>query len=258
MLALFSCDPEQIPRIRAALGWRRPVMITANWDRLISAVPHAECSILLVPQLRPFLLRCGLSKLRRDSHPHCPVVLVTIWDPNNARNLKDLHVEEVIWYREIEHSLRSAVERLCAANRSYITSLHQSLQKAQTLPESLRDALAHACLPERAIRSVNQLAIAVGFSRSTLWQQWKKVLGSSSPLRLEDFLHWILLLRAIERKTPDRSWGTISNDIGVHAHTLGRYAKQLTGRTLPELSAAGADLNDLFRERVLTVLFHDG
>jgi hypothetical protein len=252
-LRSFHVIRSRYPGSRAGLGCDWPVRITADWDRLVGAVPRAKCSLLLVPQLRSLNLQCGLSNLKA-SHPHHPVVLVTLWDLDNARYLKNLYVDEVIWYHEIEQSLRNTIERVCARNPNYVRSLYHLLQKAETLPERLRDALAHVCLPERPTHSVNQLAIAVGSNRATLWNQWRRVLGFSSPLRLEDFLHWILLLRAIEQKTPDRPWSAISRDIGVHAHTLGRYAKQLTGRTLPELSAAEAQSFHIFRERVLTLL----
>lgn len=257
MLALFSCDPKQIPRLRAALDWDGPVMVTTDWDRLARVIPLAQCSVVLVPQLHSYEGLRKLSELRARN-PHHPIVLVTHWDQENARRLKDISVDEVIWCREVEQSLRKTIEQVCAHSPNHARRLSLTFQEAENLPRALRDALAYACRSERPVRSIKQIAIGVGSNRATLWHQWRRVIGFSSSLRLEDVLHWILLLRAMERKTPDRPWSAVARDMGVHAHTLGRYARQLTGSPLPQLSTNQQSLVEFFHQRVLVFLLDAG
>ncbi|HET7461572.1 MAG TPA: hypothetical protein VFJ82_09995 [Longimicrobium sp.] len=131
-------------------------------------------------------------------------------------------------------------------------SLPASFRRAPHLPPRLREALALACDGGRAIRTVEKLAAAAGCDRRTLWLYWKQSVGRHSELRLQDFLHWVLLLRAAHGKTEDRSWSEMAEELGIHPHTLGRLARQLTGRTLRELSSrAHITLPQAFETRVL-------
>jgi hypothetical protein len=111
------------------------------------------------------------------------------------------------------------------------------LRAADHLPRKLREALALACEGEPPIRTVERLAVRVGCDRRTLWNQWKQSLGRDTELRLQDFLHWLLLLRAAGFKTAELSWADVADAVGVHPHTLGRLARQLTGRNLRDLGA---------------------
>lgn len=147
--------------------------------------------------------------------------------------------------------------RSASGEADYLLWLSLRFREAEHLPAALREALSSACRSERPVRSVNQLAAAMASNRRTLWHQWRRAVGSSE-LRLQDFLHWILLLHALGRKSSERSWGDVAQQIGVHAHTLSRYARQLTGRTLSELDAGGeAAVTTLFRERVLQLLLRE-
>jgi transcriptional regulator GlxA family with amidase domain len=139
-------------------------------------------------------------------------------------------------------------------------SLPATFRHAPHLPPRLREALALACDDRRAIRTVEKLAAAAGCDRRTLWTHWKQSVGRHSGLRLQDFLHWVLLLRAAHRKTASRPWAEVAEEIGIHPHTLGRLARQLTGSSLRELSSrAHLTLAQAFETRVLPkVLDPDG
>lgn len=226
-----------------------------DWDHLEHAIPAAKCSVVHVDQLDSNSALPKLSALK-VRHPRHPVVLVTRWEFENARPLKDVSVEEVIWFWEIEQGLRPAVERICVREPNYVRRLAAPLQEAEHLPATLREALAYACRGERPVHSINKLAAAVGRNRRSLWYQWTRAVGFSSSLRLQDFLHWILLLRALERKTPERTWAAVAEELGLCAHTLWRHAKDLTGYTLPELAGAEEEIRRLFRERVLDFLLN--
>ncbi|HEX8904540.1 MAG TPA: hypothetical protein VF771_06845 [Longimicrobiaceae bacterium] len=116
-------------------------------------------------------------------------------------------------------------------------ALAPSIRRAAHLPVRLREALALACDDARNIRTVEKLATAAGCDRRTLWTHWKNNVGEG--LRLQDFLHWLLLLRATRRKTAARAWADVADEVGIHPHTLGRLARQLTGSSLRDLAARG-------------------
>jgi hypothetical protein len=254
MLALFSADPKQVPRLRSAIPPQQQVVAATDWDHLARIVPAARCSVIHVDRLdHP---ACGLPDLceLKARHPRLPVVLVTRWDLENARRLKDVSVEEVIWFVEIEQGLRGAVERACAREPSYVYCLALPFERAEHLPPVLREALAHACSSERPIHSVNELAASAKRNRRSLWHQWNRSVGASTSLRLQDFLHWLLLLRALAMKTPERSWAAVAETLGLSPQTLWRYSRDLAGRTLPALAASEDEVVWLFRDRVLAFL----
>jgi transposase-like protein len=253
MLALYTADPQHLPKLRAALPPEQEVLLAEDWGQMERASSDAQCSIIHIDRLHTSPTLPQLSAFK-DRHPGHPVTLVTRWDPENARCLKDLFVEEVVWFREVEQSLKPAVQRACAAQPNYVRCLAVPFERAERLPSALRAALAHACRSERPVCSVNELATAVGVNRRTLWRQWRKAVASSSALRLQDFLHWLLLLRVTGRKTPDRTWADVAEEVGVHPHTLWRLSKQLAGRTLPEIAADQTVVTQLFREQVLEFL----
>jgi AraC-like DNA-binding protein len=132
-------------------------------------------------------------------------------------------------------------------------ALPSALRRAQHLPARLREALALACDDGRNIRTVEKLAAAAGCDRRTLWTHWKNSVGNG--LRLQDFLHWLLLLRAAHRKSPARAWADVADEIGIHPHTLGRLARQLTGSSLRDLAARGhAPLQQRFHAEVVPLV----
>jgi hypothetical protein len=74
-------------------------------------------------------------------------------------------------------------------------------------------------------------------------------------MRLQDFLHWLLLLRAAGAKTPDRSWAEVAEDLGVHPQTLSRLSRHLAGAPLSEVAAGGqAAIAERFKATVLDPL----
>jgi CheY-like chemotaxis protein len=112
------------------------------------------------------------------------------------------------------------------------------IRSAETFPPLLRLALVHALLRPTPVSSIKELAAEIGCERRTLPRSWEIHFNAKSD-RLIDFLDWIMLLYAIGRKTPKRSWTVVSRDIGVTEETLSRSARQLLGRTLTELSIEG-------------------
>lgn len=239
MVSVFANETHLLPRVRAALGGVAEVTVVSGWKELAEQVRTTECSVVLLEWLDG---GTGVTQLwaLKERYPEHRVVLVTHWELENARRLAGLPVEEVVWVREIGDTLPGAVERVCSGNPNVVVCLGVAFQEAGHLPGALRMALAHACRSGQTIHSIADLATAVGCDRRTLWHQWRQVVGPSSGLRLQDFLHWLTLHRALGLKRPDRTWERVAEMVGVHPHTLGRWARRFTGRSLSELAAGSA------------------
>jgi AraC-like DNA-binding protein len=257
MLAIYATEQTQADFLRDALPSDQPAIVFNDWEEFEQAAHAASCSVVYIPWLRsdPAFARLSAFKIR---HPNHPVALATRYDPDNARSLLNVFVDEVLWHNEIMQDLSSVVAQICSHDFNYVRCLAVPFAEADHIPSALRTALAHACKNEPPIPTVNALAQRTGCDRRTLWNQWKEAVGSSSALRLQDFLQWIVLMRAVGRKTRTRSWAQVAAEVNVHPQTLGRYAKHLAGHNLSELHRDGpAILAHLFRQRVLGFLLDE-
>ena len=257
MLAVYCKEPMYCGKVRRALEPREPVRLADDWETFEDTAVCSSCSVAVIPWLAgdPALTHLVLF---RTLHPLHPVVLVTRGDIENARDLKALVVDEVVWTQEIDRELADAVGRTCVLNQA--RRMATAVRACPVLPTKLREALATACESERPIRTVHKLAAAVGCDRRTLWTQWKQVTErAGADLRLQDFLHWLVLLRATGRKSASRSWSAVAQEVGVHPDTLGRLAQQLTGCPLRDLSAGGqGTVASRFEKNVLSCLAEGG
>lgn len=249
MLALYVSDSRFSERLCRALQPTEAVPST-SWPHFERAAESAECSVIVIGWLGvPEVARLMTFKSR---HPLHPVVLVTRGDMQNARQLKAVQVEEVIWIEEMDRELTGAVSRTCTL--SHHRSFCEAMSDADYLPGCLGPALARACSAEPPLRTVQKLAKLAGCDRRTLWQHWKTATEGEE-LRLQDVLHWLLLLRAATQKTPGRSWATVAEELGLHPQTLGRISQQLTGLSLRELAGRRqGEVVDQFEHDVVGVL----
>ena len=251
MLAIYSPDERTRKKLETAAPRGREVRPVDGWPELEAlAADGAECSVVAIPRLAAADDARRLAAFRARFPLH-PVVLVTRGDIANARNLAGLPVDAVVWQEEVERELAPAVGRTCvlAGSRCFAAAL-----RAAPIPPALRAALARVACAEHPVRTVAALAEAAGCDRRTLWHQWRQT-GAAGELRLQDFLHWLLLVRAAGAKTPRRPWSDVADDLGVHPHTLARLARQLVGLSLRELAAGGqAAVAERFQEEVLAKL----
>lgn len=131
-------------------------------------------------------------------------------------------------------------------------TLADALVRTRRVPPRLQGALLRACTEPRPFRSVARLATAAACDRRTLWRDWRRAVGAGADLRLEDVLHWLILARAVALKTPARSWCDVADELGVHPHTLARFARDFTGHTLRGLLRGGVSAAvDALERRIL-------
>lgn len=246
VLAVYCADPEALRGVEAFVpdGWEaRPA---PDWARLERAAAQADCWLLVVPAPGDPALKRLPALVER--YPGRRVV-VAVAGPAASLNGTREAADEVIPLATLGRELPAALGRARVALRA--KGLPDAVRAAGHLPGRLREALARASNGGPPVRTVEKLAVLAGCDRRTLWNQWRHAFGGAD-LRLEDYLHWLLLLRATARKTPDRSWGDVAEEIGVHPHTLGRLARQLAGHSLRDLAAGGqATVAERFEETVL-------
>lgn len=250
MLALYIPETRYRTRIERAVSSSRAA-VADEWPAFERAALAAECSVVLFLWLgTPELHRLVAFKTRNPLHP---VILVTRGDRDNARQLKAVQVEEVIWLEEIDRELHGAVGRTCVL--SHQRSFCEAMGDADYLPGCLGHALALACGAEPPLRTVQKLAKVAGCDRRILWQQWKEAMDGN-PLRLQDVLHWFLLLRAAGIKRPGHPWSLVAEGLGMHPQTLGRLSRQLAGLSLTDLAGTRqGELVNRFERDVVGSLF---
>ena len=231
MLAVFCSAATHLASTLAALPSQHHVLTTGVWSRFKREMLQATCSIAVLPWLsaEPF------DRLRefKASHPTRPVVLVTTKDADNARHLRGVAVEEVVWMRDVQRELWGAVRR--ASFQRPLSELAREVDAATMLPVQLRYALSLACRSDLPVLSVSELATRVNCRRTTLWYHWKRAMPSDRKARLEDFLGWLVLVRAIGLKDRGGPWTSVADGLGIQTRTLTRLARRLTGNTLREL-----------------------
>jgi len=235
MLAVFTQEGGPAKRIATALGDSEQVVWTDCWDGLERALPVVTCVVVVLGWVRGGDQDQRQLDSLKERYPLRPVVLVMSKDADNVRAVRSTAVEEVVWMSEIESGLWPAVRR-ARANVSR-QRLAGAVDRALLQDPPLQRALLYACGAERPVKSIGQLAAACGCDRRTLWRHWRDVVAAKVSLRLEDVLDWLLLLHALGRKTPTRSWSRVAAELQIHPHTLGRIAARLTTRPLRALAS---------------------
>lgn len=236
MLAVLSANASQRAQLVRVLSVGELVFACGSWSRFERAAPASDCTIVWVDWLADSNAQRWLALLG-SRRPSVPVVLVTSKDAENLRWLTHLHVDAVVWPGEIETRLCPIVRR--AREESTLRRIAKRLRETSALHESLRRGLAEACVCEPPVLAVHDLAALVGCDRRTLSRYWHSAAGRHSALRLEDVLHWLLLLRAVARKDSKRAWSAIAAELGIHEHTLARLARKLVDASLASVAIEG-------------------
>jgi hypothetical protein len=236
MLTVLMQDRSSNNRIAAALGSGEPVVWADHWDQFERVLPFATCAIVVLGWLRGSDLDARRLGSLKERHPLRPMVLLTSKDADNARALRRMAIDEVVWLSEIEVGLWPAVRRARAnVVRHHLTG---AVDQALLPDRPLQRAIRYACNAESPVRSIGQLATACGCDRRTLWRHWHQTVSAGVALRLEDVLDWLLLLYAVGRKTPAQSWSAVAAELQIHPHTLSRIAARLTDRPLRKLASS--------------------
>lgn len=247
MLVVFARHPSHLRTLGESLTPPQVICTPPNWDALPAALVGAGCAVICIEWLGESEELSRLTALRART-PEVPFVLVTRKEADNIRLVIRVQVDEVVWLHEVSHALSAAVAR--ARTRGLFHTLHLVIRDNRELSPRLREALLHALRAEHHAFSVATLARAVRCDRRTLWHAWRRAVVEGP--RLEDFLHWLILLRAAELKESARCWRDVAHTLGIDNRTLGRHAARLLGMRLSDLAVLDRrELLQRFRETVL-------
>lgn len=249
MIALYCQDEVRLLALSRLHLATLKVLPCRDWRNYERARSRASCSVVLIDRLHadPLVERLAA---RPGAAVH-PTILVTDKDPENLRLIRGLTLEEVIWAEEVGHALVPAIRR--ARNAGYLHQVAQVIDGAAHLPQRLRTALVHACRSGEPVQSVGDLASQVKCDRSTLCRQWRSGRGPGSELRLEDFLDWLTMLRAVGRRPAGRKWSAVAEELSMQERTLGRMSRRLLGSGLRGLDVDGyAGVAARFEESALS------
>lgn len=235
MIAVYCRDEVRLRALTHRHLAAAIVLVCHDWRPYERARVRASCSVLLIDHLRGDPLFGRL--VGQPAGTVHPTILVTDKDPENLRLIHGLTLEEVIWAEEVDDALVPAIGR--ARNAGYLQQVAAVIEATPELPQRLRTALVHACRNGVPVNSVKDLATMVECDRSTLCRQWQRSRGEGVELRLEDFLDWLALLRAVGRRPPGRKWSAVAEELGMQERTLSRMARRLLGSSLRELDVAG-------------------
>lgn len=231
-------------RILALLGTAFRASTYSRWSDFLAASRTASCSIVEAEDL-------GSRQSRRSLFQFCiypplrPLVLITRFDDVNARALKDLCVDEIVWLTRLDRELKDAVRK--CLRREFMVVLGDAIRRNNRLPRQLADGLAGACTSPVAIQSQKELLEFSKAHRTTLFRQWREIAGEGQTLKAA--LDWVVLLRAALRHDAGQSWREVSESMGVSGRRLSGVAERLTGRRLSELDATS--LEEHFRQTPL-------
>lgn len=245
---LLDCEADTgRDRVLAALrGVARPASVCDSWDSLQHGMGRQTIVIVVAPKLsRERLARLRAIRVGRHGTAG-PVILVTDWERQNARHLKDVTVDDVIWLPDLERDLPTAICRFMHRHQAARLQLAQEIEAASWIPWPLSHALARACTRDQPVDSILTLARDVGHSRSTIGKQWRRLVGTERSERLKDFLDWLRLLDAAEARCAGRSWESIALEHRMYRSALSRVVRRLTGCSLRELDAYPALVPKLF------------
>jgi DNA-binding NarL/FixJ family response regulator len=253
---MYCSDQDLVARLRESAPAGEAMASTDSWNSFQRSAAERESLVVVLPGEVTADQVDRLATLQRQ-HPHHPLVLAVDRDAENLRRLSRLRVAEMVWTEELDRHLWPTLRR--ARTGGALRRFARRFEGAEWIPARLRQALAAACRSSTPVYTVPQLAALVGRDRRTLWRLWQTTFGPRPPLRLQDFVDWLLLVRAAVLRATGLRWAAVADDLGVHEHTIARTARRLAGRNLRELAAGGpTEVTRRFEARVLTALLDRG
>lgn len=232
---IYDSRPWPIKWWNARLPDEASRTITTDWPEWIHAFCDARCLILCVKDFRAWDRLHDLQFIRRSPDRH-PLIIMTDPERANLIMLSKIVAEGIFWPGsdpvEIRQSVRSALIR------------GETVKIVEALPEKapipLRLAVQQAVNTFPRFKSVQEWTSAVGIDRRTLWSYWQQAFGGAPPIKLKEFLWWLLCMEAVSLKRPGRSWRAVARALRVHPDTLGRISQRILNVGLSDLPALGS------------------
>ncbi|WP_419949102.1 hypothetical protein [Candidatus Palauibacter sp.] len=235
MVLILADTPRDGEAIRRAAGGTARVV--ESTPELTDHGASADCLIIACRRRFPGD-RVQLLREVARTLPWVPLILVTDREAGAARLLRDLPVSAVVWFSDLEAHLQPRIE--LARGTATLWHMAESFRRSAA-PPALRRALIHSLrrATSRPVLTVRQLALAVGRSPVTLFQQFGALARGRTTLNR--FLSALLLFRAHQLRETGLSWKAVCERLGVRRDTLNRKAKAWPGRSLTDLERMNSE-----------------
>jgi hypothetical protein len=252
VILAFAVEDRHRRRIEAALLGRESALCTGCWDEFERALAVVGCAVAVIAWRHADPAGWRLWRLK-ERRPAQRFVLITGREADDGRTLWGAPADQIVRLTDLEVALWPAIRLVTTASSlQRVAGRFESAFRADPL---LGAALRRTFTTARPFRSLAELATVCGCNRRTLWRHWHATVGAGLALRLEDVLDWVLLLHAVGRKVPGRSWAWVAGELGVSPHTLTRTAARLADRPLRALAAVDQlGLAGEFDERLVASL----
>lgn len=214
----------EMPIINAIPNFK--VHVTSSWTEFRTLfVNSSNCPLVEAEHLDDPTIYRRISSLLTD----IPFVMLTLKHLNNMKVLRNFPTAHVAWLDEISHNLSKVVQGTVADLP--MSRLHLEIARTHLHPD-LRQALCYALEAPSPVRSQEELAEAIGKSRSTLQRLWRSASKGRREATLKKFLDWLVLMRACSIRRRSRTWSETAKILPVDRKTLNRMALRLTHEPL--------------------------
>jgi hypothetical protein len=236
VVAVYCIEDALTRRVKHALVGHSAVIAISDWSDFHIEGKRSDCAVVAARWLAQDNLVGRLADFRLSSTVP-PLTIVTTSDADNVRAISAVSVNAIVWLHEIENQLVEAIRG--ATIGGHLRCLADAIVRPSHLTTQLRQILSIAFRSPPATLCLTQIAMTLSCHRRTLWYQWARAVGNRSALRMEDVISWLLLIHAVGRKTPLRSWAGVAAELSVHEHTLARSAARYMGVPLAEMQCLG-------------------
>lgn len=161
-----------------------------------------------------------------------PIILVIDRGTSPSRFLGRAHVSAFVWFDDIQTNLQPRIE---SARRTTALAQVAATIRDWELPFALRTSLVHSLRQavSQPVRTVTELADAVGRSRVTLSQQFRAHAGGATTFAR--YLSALVVLRAHQLRAAGLNWKAVSSGLGIRRETLNRKTRAWLGCPLSAL-----------------------
>lgn len=235
----YSSESTSAAVFRALAGFEVSGFHTVSEFR--KALAGASIAVVVFPALPGPSELLWLQELVQD-HSLRGWILVTEFSPKNVSRLFTLGLPlDVVWFFELEQSLRPMVGRLLASDP--LAQLEARLEAAEGLDPGLRRALVEVCRMRRPLRTLEGLARLAGLSRGQLRYRWQA--GFAGTLTPREFLDQVFTVRLFHTRQILGSWEAAKRELKVDRKTVQRLRARFTEN--PKTAGTGQTLHRAIR-----------
>jgi hypothetical protein len=235
MIVLYASTPEMekfgLPQVLGA-----GQICARDWAEFERATRTALCGVVGLQRLDDSQLLERVGTLVRR-HPEVSLVVVIGGDLRIARSLRHLVTEASPWGSEVEPVLSAAVQS--SGQFEFLEALASIFETTAWMPALLRRGLACVCRTDPPLWSIKRLTRELSCERNRLPRQWRSVVKPAAPLRLHDFMSWVVVVRALSIQAEQQSWRATTGVLDVERRRLDTAARRLTGRSIAACHSRG-------------------